>query len=247
MFERVREYPSESFYAGHKYCHLFRFHKLIWTGHGMQTGECKSGVLIGGADNGNIFLWDANAIISGNVDNALVHHLAKHSGPVQALDINPFQPNLLASGASESEIFIWDLKNPSTNLTPGAKTMPPDNISCLSWNRQVQHILASASPSGRVVVWDLRKSEPIIKVGDQSAMMHCKAMAWHPETATQMLVGNEDDRYPVIQVTNSDFHLPIFYVLILHSLGISSTSDSQAQNGKCLLVCLLNRLKHRKT
>ncbi|XP_015780784.1 PREDICTED: protein transport protein Sec31A-like [Acropora digitifera] len=92
-------------------------------------------------------------------------------GPVQALDINPFKTSLLASGASDSEIFIWDLTNPSSPLTPGSKTLPPDNISCVAWNRQVQHILASASPCGRCVVWDLRKNEPIIKVSDQSAMM----------------------------------------------------------------------------
>ena len=98
-------------------------------------------------------------------------------GPVQALDFNPFKPSLLASGASDSEIYIWDLANPSNPLTPGSKTLPPDNISCVSWNRQVQHILASASPCGRCVVWDLRKNEPIIKVSDQSATVsnrgHC--------------------------------------------------------------------------
>ena len=103
-------------------------------------------------------------------------------------------------GASDSEIFIWDLRKPENPLTPGAKTTPLDNISCVNWNKQVQHIMASSSPSGRVVVWDLRKSEPIIKVGDTSAMLHCKSMAWHPEVATQMVIGNEDDRYPVIQV-----------------------------------------------
>ena len=30
---------------------------------------------------------------------------------------------------------------------------------------------------------------------------HYKSMAWHPNVATQVLIGNEDDRYPVIQVT----------------------------------------------
>ena len=93
------------------------------------------------------------------------------SGPVQALDFNPFQFNLLATGASDSEIYIWDLNNPSAALTPGNKILPLDNISCLAWNRQVQHILASTSPCGRCVVWDLRKNEPIIKVSDNSAMV----------------------------------------------------------------------------
>lgn len=38
----------------------------------------------------------------------------------------------------------------------------------MAWNRQVQHILASASPSGRASVWDLRKNDLIIKVSDHS-------------------------------------------------------------------------------
>lgn len=29
---------------------------------------------------------------------------------------------------------------------------------------------------------------------------HYKTIEWHPDVATQMLIGNEDDRYPVIQV-----------------------------------------------
>lgn len=45
---------------------------------------------------------------------------------------------------------------------------PLEDISCVSWNRQVQHILASASPSGRASVWDLRKNDLIIKVSDHS-------------------------------------------------------------------------------
>ena len=31
------------------------------------------------------------------------------------------QLNLLASGAGDSEIFIWDLNNPSNPMTPGSK------------------------------------------------------------------------------------------------------------------------------
>ena len=45
-----------------------------------------------------------------------------HTGPVRCLDVNPFQSNLLVSGASDSEIYIWDLNNPSTPMSPGSKT-----------------------------------------------------------------------------------------------------------------------------
>lgn len=41
-------------------------------------------------------------------------------------------------------------------------------MSVVAWNNQVPHILASANPSGKAVVWDLRKNEPIIKISDHS-------------------------------------------------------------------------------
>jgi protein transport protein SEC31 len=50
-------------------------------------------------------------------------------------------------------------------MTPGTKIQPLDDISCVSWNNQVQHILASTC-AGKCVVWDLRKNESIIKVSD---------------------------------------------------------------------------------
>lgn len=53
-------------------------------------------------------------------------------------------------------------------LTHPVSTQPAEDVSVVAWNRQVQHILASASPSGKAVVWDLRKNEPIIKISDHS-------------------------------------------------------------------------------
>ena len=148
-----------------------RFHKLVWGTLGMEKEETPSGVLVGGTDSGNLVVWNPDKILNGETEDVILFQSDKHTGAVQALDINPFQPNLLASGASDSEIYVWDLNNPDNTHTPGAKSLPPDNISCLAWNRQVQHILASTSPCGRCVVWDLRKNEPIIKVSDQGSMV----------------------------------------------------------------------------
>eukprot|EP00794_Sanderia_malayensis_P012918 gene12918-14250_t len=221
--------------AGSLQCNQ-RLHKVIWGSHGMLSAQHSSGVIIGGTDNGHIFVYDAAKILAGDTDNALALQLDKHTGPVQALDINSFQENLLASGANDSEIYIWDLRKPENPLTPGAKSTPLDSVTCVHWNKQVQHIMASSSPSGRVVVWDLRKSEPIIKVGDTSAMLHCKSMAWHPEVATQMVIGNEDDRYPVIQLWDLRFATSPMKVLEGHQRGILSL-DWCNQDPDLLMSC----------
>ena len=94
------------------------------------------GLLVGGSDQGMLSVYDAGKLINGE-EQPLVFSKDKHSGPVAALDFNPFQSNLLASGASESEIFIWDMNKPQTPMTPGARSQPTDDVRCVAWNRQV--------------------------------------------------------------------------------------------------------------
>ncbi|XP_061259112.1 protein transport protein Sec31B isoform X11 [Bos javanicus] len=204
-----------------------RFHKLIWGSFGSGLLEAY-GVIAGGGDNGMLTLYNVTHVLSSGKEPVIAQR-QKHSGAVRALDFNPFQGNLLASGANDSEIFIWDLNNLSVPMTPGSKSQQPlEDIKALSWNRQVQHILSSAHPSGKAVVWDLRKNEPIIKVSDHSNWMHCSGLAWHPDIATQLVLCSEDDRLPVIQLWDLRFASSPLKVLESHSRGILSVSWSQA-------------------
>ncbi|CAH2301707.1 transport Sec31A isoform X1 [Pelobates cultripes] len=212
-----------------------RYHKLIWGPHGMNSDGELSGVLIAGGENGNVILYDPAKILAGDIE-VVIAQQDKHSGPVRALDVNSFQTNLVASGANESEIYIWDLNNFAVPMTPGAKSQPLEDISCIAWNRQVQHILASTSPSGRATVWDLRKNEPILKVSDHSNRMHCSGMAWHPDVATQMVLSSEDDRLPVIQMWDLRFASSPLRVMENHTRGILAIAWSIA-DPELLLSC----------
>ncbi|XP_030347188.1 protein transport protein Sec31A isoform X8 [Strigops habroptila] len=235
IFELDLSDPSLDMKSCATFSSSHRYHKLIWGPHNMTSGETVSGVLIAGGENGNVILYDPARIIAGDTE-VIIAQKDKHTGPVRALDVNMFQTNLVASGANESEIYIWDLNNFATPMTPGAKTQPLEDISCIAWNRQVQHILASASPSGRATVWDLRKNEPIIKVSDHSNRMHCSGLAWHPDVATQMVLASEDDRMPVIQMWDLRFASSPLRVLESHSRGILAIAWSMADS-ELLLSC----------
>ncbi|XP_060134390.1 protein transport protein Sec31A isoform X11 [Zootoca vivipara] len=235
IFELDLTDPSLDMKSCATFSSTHRYHKLIWGPDRMASDGDLSGVLIAGGENGNIILYDPAKILAGE-DEVVIAQKDKHTGPVRALDVNLFQTNLVASGANESEIYIWDLNNFATPMTPGAKTQPPEDISCIAWNRQVQHILASASPSGRATVWDLRKNEPIIKVSDHSNRMHCSGLAWHPDVATQMVLASEDDRLPVIQVWDLRFASSPLRVLESHARGILTIAWSMA-DPELLLSC----------
>ncbi|KAM6901919.1 protein transport protein Sec31A isoform 5-T5 [Lycodopsis pacificus] len=212
-----------------------RYHKLVWGPYGMDEEGHPSGVLIAGGENGNVILYDPAKIMAGETD-VIIAESDKHTGPVRALDVNPFQTNLFASGGNDSEIYIWDMNNFGSPMTPGPKTQPLEDIGCVSWNRQVQHILASASPSGRASVWDLRKNDLIIKVSDHSNRMHCSGLAWNPEVATQLVLSSEDDRMPVIQMWDLRFATSPFKILENHTRGVLSIDWSLA-DPELLLSC----------
>lgn len=68
---------------------FFRFHKLIWGNFGNGSAE-SSGVIIGGGDNGVLTMYSVHHILTSKGD-PVIGQTEKHSGPVRALDFNPFQ------------------------------------------------------------------------------------------------------------------------------------------------------------
>uniref|UniRef100_A0A1A7WDZ0 Protein transport protein Sec31A n=1 Tax=Iconisemion striatum TaxID=60296 RepID=A0A1A7WDZ0_9TELE len=235
FFELDLSEPSLDMKSCGSFSSPHRYHKLVWGPFGMDDQGHPSGVLVAGGENGNVILYDPAKVMSGQSD-VIIAESDRHTGPVRALDVNPFQTNLVASGGNESEIYIWDMNSFGSPMTPGPKTQPQEDISCVSWNRQVQHILASASPSGRASVWDLRKNDLIIKVSDHSNRMHCSGLAWNPEVATQLVLSSEDDRMPVIQMWDLRFATSPLKILEHHTRGILAIAWSVA-DPELLLSC----------
>ncbi|XP_076875669.1 protein transport protein Sec31A isoform X11 [Brachyhypopomus gauderio] len=235
IFELDLADPTLAMKSCGTYSSPHRYHRLVWGPHGIDEHGLPSGVLIAGGETGNIILYDPSKIIAGDSD-VVIAQSDKHTGPVRALDVNSFQTNLVVSGGNESEIYIWDLNSFNSPMTPGPKSQPPEDISCVAWNCQVQHILASASPSGRASVWDLRKNELIIKVSDHSNRMHCSGLAWNPEVATQLVLASEDDRMPVIQMWDLRFATSPLKVLENHTRGVLAIAWSLA-DPELLLSC----------
>lgn len=209
-----------------------RFHKVAWGGWG-NGREGAHGVVVGGCDNGRLQMYSVGRLLSG--EEGLIVAQDRHTGPVRAVDFNAYQKNLLASGASESEIFIWDLNNTTTPMTPGAKSQPAEDVVWLSWNKQVQHILASTFPT-RCVVWDLRKNEPIIKLTDNNSRIRWKVVAWHPDVATQLCLASEEDANPVIQLWDLRFATTPLKTLEGHHRGVLSIAWC-AQDPDLLISC----------
>ncbi len=162
------------------------------------------------------------------VGEALLASLEKHTGSVRALEFNPGMPNLLASGAGDSEVLITDMTDPKAPsvYSPGTKSAgPPADISCVAWNRKVTHILASTSHNGQSIVWDLRMKRPVTSFTDPASRgCRTSVIEWHPELPTRVMIASEDDRSPMLQIWDLRNAFAPLTELRGHHKGILSAS-----------------------
>eukprot|EP00798_Chlamydomonas_sp_ICE-L_P017882 gene17882-24273_t len=186
-----------------------RFNRVAW-GAKVPDAPQQLGLIAGGLADGSLLLWDAGIILDKTAkakgQNPLLAKMQKHTGGVKGLEFNTQSPHLLASGAGDGEICIWDVVKPSTpSLYPALKGgagqgVAGNEISYISWNRKVAHILASCSANGSTVVWDLKRQKPVISFRDPNSQRRASVLQWNPEVATQLVVASDDDRSPTLQM-----------------------------------------------
>ncbi|KAG8898035.1 protein transport protein S31 [Tulasnella sp. 403] len=227
-----------------------RFNRLVW-GHVSDTRP--KGVIASGMENGELGLWDPASILEGRDPSThLILRNTTHSGPVRALGFNNIQTNLLASGATDGEIFIWDLNNPTKPYSPGNRSSRLDDVTSLAWNAIVPQILSTASSSGFNVVWDLRAKKEVVALAygggaattggpiggafAQGGRRGMSDVAWHPDNATRLVTSSEDDSSPIIMVWDLRNARAPEKILSGHEKGVLSLSWCR-QDADLLLSC----------
>ena len=159
------------------------FHSVAWGIKGIGA-DLSHGLIAGGMSDGAVNIWNAAAIIKrppssspstpsstsltssppqpSSSSSALLSRSEQHKGQVHALQFHPTQPNLLASGASDGVVLVWDLADvraPRANKPNPALTGHEHGVTCVGWNKKVPQIVASSSETGETTVWDLRQKK----------------------------------------------------------------------------------------
>ena len=180
------------------------FHSVAWGAKGIEEGQMSHGLVAGGMSDGSINIWNVDAILQRQApEQALLSRSEVHKGQVLGLQFHPTQPNLLASGATDGEVYVWDLANlkaPVPNKpNPTAKPVQMSGITSLAWNKNAPQILASSSEVGETTVWDLRQKRSIITIRNSARMnVRASGLSWNPAASVQLAVCYSN--YPVAEI-----------------------------------------------
>lgn len=197
-----------------------KFNDLDWS--------CDNKVIAGALDNGSVELFSYK-------DEALKSEakFQRHRTTAKVARFNPKQFNVLASGGTKGEIFIWDVNkcletpNAYTPLTPGNSMTPVEEITSLAWNQSLAHVFASAGSTSYASIWDLKAKKEVIHLSYTSPNTGLKAplsvVEWHPRNSTRVATATGSDNEPSILVWDlRNANTPLQVLSQGHSKGVLS-------------------------
>jgi protein transport protein SEC31 len=167
--------------------------------------------------------------------DAQIDQIDKHTGPIQAIQFNPFRPNILASAGAKGELFVHDLDDESKSFRLGKAGANPDEYTTLDWNKKVAHILATGSSGGFVTVWDVKGKKENLTL-NHFGRKTVSAVSWDPDVPTRLVTAIPTDQNPLVLVWDLRNTNAPEKTLQAHDQGVLSLSWC-AQDSDILLSC----------
>eukprot|EP00986_Skeletonema_menzelii_P016410 scaffold14541_cov137-Skeletonema_menzelii.AAC.2 len=192
-----------------------RFGSIAWSSASASSGidgsnVTSTGILAGGLLDGTVNLWKPSSIMNELPDATLASvslpnnnndgsSSSGSAGGVSTLKFNPHADSrhLLATGTSTGHVWMMDCTTPENGsivnvYSPGGEGAKSQGgeITQVSWNSQVSHILASSCANGTVVVWDTRQKKPWCELRCE-ANCPVSDMAWNPTQGLHMMTASE--------------------------------------------------------
>ncbi|KAF1851864.1 uncharacterized protein K460DRAFT_362627 [Cucurbitaria berberidis CBS 394.84] len=208
-----------------------RFNDIAWS---QPSEQYPRGIIAGALDSGALVLWDADKLHTGASD-AQIEQISKHTGPIQAIQFNPFRPYILASAGAKGELFIHDLDDESKSFRLGKAGANPDEYTTLDWNKKVAHILATGSSGGFVTVWDVKGKKENLTL-NHFGRKTVSAVSWDPDVPTRLVTAIPTDQNPLVLVWDLRNTNAPEKTLQAHDQGVLSLSWC-AQDSNILLSC----------
>jgi len=152
-----------------------------WGCKGVEDGSYSKGILATGLDNNSFYLWNAEGIVRGQGEGALLAS-TETSSSLTVLAFHPNEQNALATGTREGQLLIWDLSRVDQPRSTVAPQQTRGAIACFAWNRRAPHLFATASEQGDTNIWDMRQKSALRTVAPAGRIaLRPSALSWDDE------------------------------------------------------------------
>mmetsp|Transcript_35876 Transcript_35876/g.57994 ORF Transcript_35876/g.57994 Transcript_35876/m.57994 type:complete len:459 (+) Transcript_35876:115-1491(+) len=125
---------------------------------GVDWYPVDTGMFVSASFDESIRVWDTNT-------QTTAAHFSL-PGPVYAVAMSPLASShcLIAGGSTDSHVRLCDLRTGAcTHMLSGHK----DSVRAVQWSPRDEHVLASGSLDGTILVWDVRRAGGPLKILDQ--------------------------------------------------------------------------------
>lgn len=147
-----------------------KFLCVDWTTLGQDTEEHYLGFVIGGHEDGSVSLWDMTQIFTNpneannNQDYGCISQQQLFSDSVNVISCN-IKPNLFAVGTTQINIISIDKNNYQFSVAMSCNAPEKGGLfTSLNWNDKVNHIIASATNTGNVYIYDMKRKALFLEI-----------------------------------------------------------------------------------
>ena len=211
------------------------FSALEWTSFGSDKEDHFLGFLIGGHLDGSISLWDMSEILNKVAEKNLSQDFGCIASnkffedSVNCLALNE-PPNLVAVGTTQvSAVHINDNFEMSVKKCCD-KPQKGGIFVSLNWNDKVNHILASATDTGNVYIYDMKKANLFLEIMEPSQEEN------ESDKINTQIVWSYDGAQIIIAYDNPEYNY-----LVQYHMKHSNTYSAMYSNGHNMSIISLHK------
>lgn len=164
-------------------------------GYALDWSPVVAGQLLTGDCAGDIFSWNPVGTpgTSWQVNPA---PFRGHTSSVEDLQWSPSEPTVFSSASADKTVKIWDTRG--KNGPQISVDAHDDDVNVLSWNHNVNYLLASGCEDGGFKVWDLRmirQAQPLANFNFHRGPI--SSIEWAPHDESMLTVSSADNQVTV--------------------------------------------------
>lgn len=136
-------------------------------GYALEWSPHQEGMLLSGAEDTKVILWDARDAFAKNSMPATATPIAPlktftaHQDMVEDVAWHAQDPNFIGSVGDDRFLYLWDIREENQPMKV-VKDAHPSDINCLAFHPKREFILATGGADSSVAIWDIRNmAKPI--------------------------------------------------------------------------------------